>query len=134
MFQPIVQRSYLFEVNLTTISAGQVYNLTVAPQILLDAKVVGLKCFTASDMAKSPNQSTVVSDSGATNISFTLQCGSDQRIFSAAYLDYRPAFNSGAVRTFDPMVINWSKSFVQIYGITGLSAGQSVIFEAIYTL
>jgi len=135
MFQPTVRRSYLFELQLTTLAAGAQLNLTLAPQTLLNAKILGLKCYTASDLGFSPNQNAVVTTAGATNIGVTLiDQKSDQRIFSAAYLDFRPANNAGAVRQFEPFIANWSKSYIQLFGVTGLTVGQSLIFEVIYEL
>lgn len=134
MFQPIIERRYLFEVNLTTISNGQIYNLTVAPQILLDAQVYGLMMYTNGSVGFSPNNAPVVTNGGAANILVTFQelQTSNQFVNQAAYTDFCPTFNNGAVRIFKPRKVNWSKSYIQVINTTGLTAGQSVIIDVIY--
>ena len=134
MFQPIIEKRYCWEINLTTVGNGQIYNMTVAPQILLDAYVYGIITYTRNSLGYSPNNAQVVDATAAANVMVTLQAldNSDQFVWLAPYTDFCPTFNNGAVRIFKPRKINWSKSFVQVVNSTGVTAGNSVIIDVIY--
>jgi len=134
MFQPIIEKRYLWEINLTTVSSGQIYNMTVAPQILLDAYVYGIACYVNTSVGYSPNNAPVVTAVEAANVLMTLQAmdNSDQFVWLAPYTDFCPTFNNGALRIFKPRKINWSKSYVQLINSTGVTAGHSVIIDVIY--
>ena len=134
MFQPIIEKRYLWEINLTTIGNGQIYNMTVAPQILLDAYVYGIATYINTSVGFSPNAAPVVTAAGSANVLLTLQAleNSDQFVWLAPYTDFCPTFNNGALRIFKPRKINWSKSYAQVVNTTGLTAGQSIIIDVIY--
>lgn len=134
MFQPIIERRYLWEIPLTTVDNGQIYNMTVAPQILLDAYVYGIATYLSTTMGYSPNNAPVVSSAEGANVLMTLQAleDSDQFIWLAPYTDFTPSVNNGAIRIFKPRKVNWSKSYVQLINSTGVTAGHSVIIDVFY--
>lgn len=129
MVQPIIEKSYLAELNIATVSAGTNYKFIDIPQ-LRDAVVYGISAYSQADCLTSPNQKTVIN--APANILVTFVIGEDEEIYQMAYNDLRPAYNAGLIRVFKDKRINFQKSYITITNATGLNNGESVLFNFIY--
>jgi len=133
MYQPVIDRTYLVEVNLPTVSNGQSYNFLDnaqlrSPNIILQ----GLFALSAGQATLTSNQKNVIPDNGAPGLIVTLVVGVDEEIYQYPYYDLIPAFNGGLIRMFRDKQINLTKSYVTVVDATNLTANQSALFNFIY--
>lgn len=135
MYQPVINFSYLTEIKITNVpAANQVYPFVDYPQLRLNmqsVKVRGLGCFTETQLLKSPNGNTLVSQ--VTGMVLTLQVSdSSQDVFMIPCIDLVSGSNSGLIRMFRDKQINFTKSYITILDATALSQNESVCFNVIY--
>jgi hypothetical protein len=114
MIQPIIERSYLVEVNLGTIAAGRKINFQYIPQ-LEGAEIYGIQSFTTAQLGTSPNNSPVISGAGSTSIIVNFFVQDDEQVFQMPIADLNSELLSGFVRLFDNKKINITKSFITIF-------------------
>jgi hypothetical protein len=132
MLQPIVEKSYLVELNLGTVVGTQrQVSFQFIPQ-LKDAIIYGVEVFSASQMAISPNGSAVVTALGLTNLTVTFAVGDDQDIFLQPIADLNPALVSGFIRMYNNKRFNLTKSFITMQGVANIAANQAVLFNFLY--
>lgn len=136
MFGLKIKNSYLAEINLTgTIAIGNFYSFKDQPDIRFnEVKIVGIQTFTATHLATSPDQKTVIADAGAASlvVSFAAGQGNTIEIDKVPYYDLISGNNSGLIRMFNDKRINLTKSGVQVVSTSNLTTGYSVIFNFIY--
>lgn len=133
MLQPIIDRSYLFELNLPGSGSNQQYNFQTLPSIDNKALVYGFMCYVADDIAKTASGNTVVSLAEAANITVTLVVGEDEEIYQFPYLLFRPGSNNGLIRVLKNKRINVTKSYMTVLDGTAVTAGHSALVNWIYT-
>lgn len=131
MIQPIIENSYLVEINLGTLAAQKQINFNFIPQ-LEGSIIYGIQTFSASDVTTSPNGSTVVSTAGLASINVTFSVGDNQDIFLMSTHDLRSASISGFVRMFANKKLNLTKSFITLNSVTGLTNNESILFQFLY--
>lgn len=133
MLQPVIDRSYLVEVNLTTVTQGQRYTFQDIPQ-LRNPKVLiqGIGAYSADQLGISPNLANVVPAAAAMNLIVTFAVGETEELYQIPYFDLISANNGGLIREFKDKRITLTKSYVTVLDATGLSAGQSAVFNFIY--
>ncbi len=131
MIQPIIEKTYLVEVNLSTLSAQTKTNFLYVPQ-LENVQIYGVQTFSATDLAVSPNGKTVVASAGLAALTVTFVVGDTEEIFLMPCADLRSANIAGFVRMFNNKTINITKSYVTIQTITGLNLNESVLFQFLY--
>lgn len=131
MIQPIIENSYLVEINLGTVAAQKQINFNFIPQ-LEGSIIYGIQTFTASDVTTSPNGSTVVSDSGIPNINVTFSVGDNQDIYLMSCADLRSRNISGFVRMFANKKLNLTKSFITLNSVTSINNNESILFQFLY--
>lgn len=133
MLQPIIQNTYLIEVNMPTVSVGlQVPFLDVPnlryPKIFLQ----GIEAFLNVQMAKSPNGSNIVTAAGATGLVLTLSVQDTEEVYQMPYYSLIAGSNAGLIREFANKQINLTKSYITILDPTNVTAGQSALFNLYY--
>jgi hypothetical protein len=131
MIQPIIENSYLVEINLGTLAAQKQTNFNFIPQ-LEGSIIYGIQTFSASDITNSPNGSVVVSSAGLASINVTFAVGDNQDIFLMSCADLRSSNISGFVRMFANKKLNLTKSFITLNSVTNLNANESILFQFLY--
>ena len=131
MIQPIIENSYLVEINLGTLAAQKQTNFNFIPQ-LEGSIIYGIQTFSATDVTTSPNGSTVVATAGLASINVTFAVGDNQDIFLMSCSDLRSANISGFVRMFANKRLNLTKSFITLNSVTNLNANESILFQFLY--
>ena len=129
--KPIL-KSYLVEVNLGTSVPGQGTNIPFQdyPQ-LRDIYLTGITASDNNTITYSPAGKIVVST--LAGISVTLIDKFNMEIvrgYSAKELD--PYYQYGFYRDFNPFQLQLTKSYITVLDNTGLSAGESVVFNIFY--
>ena len=132
MLQPIVEKSYLVELNLgTVVGAQRQVNFQFIPQ-LKDAIIYGVEVFSATQVSLSPNGAAVVSTLGLADLTVTFAVGDDQDVFLQPIADLNPALVSGFIRMYNNKKFNLTKSFITMQGVANIAANQSVLFNFFY--
>jgi hypothetical protein len=129
----IITNSYLVELNLPTISLGQRYTFLDVPQLRYNAVIIdGLEAFTADQLATSPNNKTIIPATSAQGIVLTLVVDETEELYQIPYYTLISGNNAGLIREFANKRINLVKSYATILNTTGLTAGNSLIFNFYY--
>jgi hypothetical protein len=131
---PVTNRCLTVEVQLTSVGVGSQFlfpdNQIIRGQNIM---VYGIETYTASTVANSPSGYTMVTDSGAANL--TLNFLDDKSINLVNQLPYQ-ALNSyimsGVIREFKPFRMVLTKSFVAISSATNLSVNQAILVNILY--
>lgn len=131
MLQPITEKSYLVEVNLGTIAAQKQVNFAFIPQ-LEGSTIYGIQSFNISQVALSPNGSTVVSASGMLSLTVTFVVGDIQEIFLLPVADLNSPSIYGFIRMISNKKLNLTKSFVTIQSASNLNNNESILFNFLY--
>lgn len=131
MIQPIIEKSYLVELNLGTVAVQKQINFSFIPQ-LEGTQIYGIQAFSSNDISTSPNGSTVVSAAGLGNLTVTFVVGDVQEVFLLPVADLNSPLIYGFVRMFNNKRLNLTKSFVTIQSIASIAANESVLFNFIY--
>lgn len=131
MIQPIIDRSYLVEVNLGTIAVGRKINFQYIPQ-LEGAEIYGIQTFGASQVGVSPNNSTVIATNGGASIVVNFFVQDDEQVFQMPYSDLNSNLISGFVRLFNDKKINITKSFITILSTANLNNDESCLFQFLF--
>ena len=135
MLQPIINNSYLVEVNLTTVANGQRYYFLDVPTLRAPYIFVqGIEAYSSDQVKLSPNNSTIISASGATGIVVTFAVRETEEVYQIPYFTLISAANAGMIREFANKQINLTKSYVTILDSTNLNAAESCIFNFYYTI
>lgn len=131
MIQPIIEKSYLVELNLGTVAVQKQINFSFIPQ-LEGTQIYGIQSFSASQLATSPNGSTVVSAAGLGNLTVTFVVGDVQEVFLLPVADLNSPLIYGFVRMFNNKRLNLTKSFVTIQSVASVNSNDAVLFNFIY--
>jgi hypothetical protein len=131
MIQPIIEKSYLVELNLGTVAVQKQINFSFVPQ-LEGTQIYGIQSFSQSNLATSPNGSAVVTNAGLTNLTVTFVVGDVQEVFLLPVADLNSPLIYGFVRMFNNKRLNLTKSFVTIQSIANVNNNESVLFNFIY--
>jgi len=129
--QPIIEKSYLVEVNLGTIAVQKQINFAFVPQ-LEGSTIYGIQSFSATQTGVSPNGSTVIANAGLASLTVTFVVGDTQEIFLMPVADLNSPSIYGFIRMFNNKRLNLTKSFVTIQAVTSLNNNESILFNFIY--
>lgn len=130
-YQPVIEKSYLVEINLGTLAAQKQINFGFIPQ-LEGSQIYGIAAFNTDTLSVSPNGSTVVSNNGMTNLTVTFYVGDNQDVYLIPVCDLTSTNIFGFIRTFNNKKLNLTKSFITINGVTNLNNNEAVCFNFIY--
>jgi hypothetical protein len=131
MIQPIIEKSYLVELNLGTIAVQKQINFAFIPQ-LEGTQIYGIQAYSSSQLVTSPNGSTVVSNAGLGNLTVTFVVGDVQEVFLMPVADLNSPLIYGFVRMFNNKRLNLTKSFVTIQSVASINTNESILFNFIY--
>jgi hypothetical protein len=131
MIQPIIEKSYLVELNLGTVAVQKQINFSFIPQ-LEGTQIYGIQSFSSNDIAVSPNGNTVVSTSGLANLTVTFAVGDTQEIYLLPTTDLNSPLIYGFVRMFNNKRLNLTKSFVTIQSTGAVNNNECILFNFLY--
>lgn len=132
MLQPIINNSLLVELNLDTLSVGQRYAFADEPQLRAGtAFITGVEAFTSDQVSTSLNQNAIVPV--AANFTVVFAVRETEYIQNIPYYTLVSSLNGGFIRMLNNKQINLSKSYAICNNVTGLTAGQSLLFNFYYT-
>jgi hypothetical protein len=133
----IIKRSQLIEAQFTgTPAAGKKYQFTEIPNISRNNIIVyGFEAFTATQLAVTPNNNTVVASSVSDQLVVTLiDNDNKERVYQLPYYTAIRSLNGGFVLMVKPFILNLTRSYVQITSATGINANEVASFNLYYSI
>ena len=133
----IIKRSQLIEAQFTgTPAVGKKYQFTEIPNISRNNIIVyGFEAFTATQLATTPNNNTVVASGVSDQLVVTLIDNENkERIYQLPYYTAIRSLNGGFVLMVKPFILNLTRSYVQITNATGISANEVASFNLYYSI
>jgi hypothetical protein len=133
----IIKRSQLIEAQFTgTPATGKKYQFTEIPNISRNNIVIyGFEAFTATQLAVTPNNNTVVAAGVSDQLVVTLiDNDNKERVYQLPYYTAIRSLNGGFVLMVKPFILNLTRSYVQITSATGISANEVASFNLYYSI
>jgi hypothetical protein len=133
----IIKRSQLIEAQFTgTPAAGKKYQFTEIPNISRNNIIVyGFEAFTATQLAVTPNNNTVVASGVSDQLVVTLIDNENkERVYQLPYYTAIRSLNGGFVLMVKPFILNLTRSYVQITSATGINANEVASFNLYYSI
>lgn len=134
LLQPVIENSYLVELNMATVSVGQRYTFNDVPQLRAGSILVkGVEAYSADQLSTSPNARPVIASNAMPNIVVTLVEKDTEVIYQIPYFTLVSSLNGGLIRMLKNKQINLVKSYAICYNTTGITAGDSLMFNFYYS-
>ena len=133
----IIKRSQLIEAQFTgTPASGKKYQFTEIPNISRNNIIVyGFEAFTATQLAVTPNNNTVVAAGVSDQLVVTLiDNDNKERVYQLPYYTAIRSLNGGFVLMVKPFILNLTRSYVQITSATGISANEVASINLYYSI
>jgi hypothetical protein len=133
----IIKRSQLIEAQFTgTPATGKKYQFTEIPNISRNNIVIyGFEAFTATQLAVTPNNNTVVASGVSDQLVVTLiDNDNKERVYQLPYYTAIRSLNGGFVLMVKPFILNLTRSYVQITSATGISANEVASINLYYSI
>ena len=133
----IIKRSQLIEAQFTgTPATGKKYQFTEIPNISRNNIVIyGFEAFTATQLAVTPNNNTVVAAGVSDQLVVTLiDNDNKERVYQLPYYTAIRSLNGGFVLMVKPFILNLTRSYVQITSASGISANEVASFNLYYSI
>lgn len=131
MIQPIIEKSYLVELNLGTVAVQKQINFSFIPQ-LEGTQIYAIQSFSTNELSSSPNGSSLVSNTGLADLTVTFVVGDVQEVFLLPVTDLNSPLIYGFTRMFNNKRLNLTKSFVTIQSTSNVNNNEVVCFNFIY--
>jgi len=129
--QPILNRTYLFEVPLGTVAVQSKVNFLYNSN-LEGKEIYGLQAIPSSFLAFAPSGAAAVTVQGLSGLVITLSVGSDEQLYQFPASDFFPGNVSGLIRMLNNKIVNISKSYATILDVTNLTSNQSLLLNFIF--
>lgn len=133
----IIKRSQLIEAQFTgTPATGKKYQFTEIPNISRNNIVIyGFEAFTATQLAVTPNNNTVVGSGVSDQLVVTLiDNDNKERVYQLPYYTAIRSLNGGFVLMVKPFILNLTRSYVQITSATGISSNEVASINLYYSI
>jgi len=133
----IIKRSQLIEAQFTgTPATGKKYQFTEIPNISRNNIVIyGFEAFTATQLAVTPNNNTVIASGVSDQLVVTLiDNDNKERVYQLPYYTAIRSLNGGFVLMVKPFILNLTRSYVQITSATGISANEVASINLYYSI
>lgn len=127
-----IKKHFQVEVNFASLAVGR-YDIGDQPD-LRGKRITAIEAYTATQCAVSYNGRAVVPTGVGINV-ILASADTDQvreSIYQLPYFSLIRSVNGGIYPKLVPQVINWSKSYLYISSVNGLTAGQSAIISVYY--
>lgn len=133
----IIKRSQLIEAQFTgTPATGKKYQFTEIPNTSRNNIVIyGFEAFTATQLAVTPNNNTVVAAGVSDQLVVTLiDNDNKERVYQLPYYTAIRSLNGGFVLMVKPFILNLTRSYVQITSATGITANEVASINLYYSI
>jgi len=133
----IIKRSQLVEAQFTgTVAIGKKYPFTQVPNISRNNIIIyGFEVFTATQLATTPSNNTVVPAAAVNAIVITFVDDNNvERIYQIPYYALVTSLNGGFIRMVKPFILNLTKSYVQAVSVTNISTDQVASVNLYYSI
>ncbi len=133
----VIKRSQLVEAQITgTAAVGKRYQFTEVPNISRNNIIIyGFECFTAAQLAVTPNNNTVIASTVSDQLCVTLVDNDNQeRIYQLPYYTGIRSLTYGFVFRVKPFVMNLTRSYIQITNASGISANEVACLNLYYSI
>jgi hypothetical protein len=133
----IIKRSQLIEAQFTgTPATGKKYQFTEIPNISRNNIVIyGFEAFTATQLAVTPNNNTVIASGVSDQLVVTLiDNDNKERVYQLPYYTAIRSLNGGFVLMVKPFILNLTRSYVQITSATGITANEVASINLYYSI
>lgn len=133
----IIKRSQLIEAQFTgTPATGKKYQFTEIPNISRNNIVIyGFEAFTATQLAVTPNNNTVIASGVSDQLVITLiDNDNKERVYQLPYYTAIRSLNGGFVLMVKPFILNLTRSYVQITSATGISSNEVASINLYYSI
>lgn len=133
----IIKRSQLIEAQFTgTPATGKKYQFTEIPNISRNNIVIyGFEAFTATQLAVTPNNNTVIASGVSDQLVVTLiDNDNKERVYQLPYYTAIRSLNGGFVLMVKPFILNLTRSYVQITSATGITADEVASINLYYSI
>lgn len=133
----IIKRSQLVEAQFTgTVAIGKKYPFTQVPNISRNNIIIyGFEVFTATQLATTPSNNTVVPAAAVNAITITFVDDNNvERIYQIPYYALVTSLNGGFIRMVKPFILNLTKSYVQAVSVTNISTDQVASVNLYYSI
>jgi hypothetical protein len=137
MEQIIVKRSQIVEFQINgTPAVGRKYNALEIPNISRNnITVYGVEVFSATQLATTPNNNTVVAAANIPYITLTLVDNNNlEFIYQLPVYSLIRSLNGGFIIPIQPRIFNLTRSYIQLTGAGTLADGQVVAVNLYYDL
>lgn len=127
-----IKKHFQVEVNFASLAVGR-YDIGDQPD-LRGKRITGIETYTSGQCAVSYNGRPVVPFGFGISV-ILASADTDQvreSIYQLPYFSLIRSANGGIYPKLVPQIINWSKSYLYISSVTGLTAGQSAIISVYY--
>ena len=129
--QPIAEKTYTVELNLGTVAVQKQINFNFVPQ-LEGKEIYGVQVFSRTDLALSPNGSTMATQVGLADLTVTFTVDDTQDVFLYPVSDLNSPLQNGFIRMFKNKRLNLTKSYVTIQSVATVANNESIVFQFIY--
>lgn len=133
----IIKRSQLIEAQFSgTPAAGKKYQFLEIPNISRNNIIVyGFEAFTATQLAVTPNNNTVIAASTQDQMVITLiDNDNKERVYQLPYYTAIRSLNGGFVLMVKPFILNLTRSYVQLTSTTGINANEVASLNLYYSI
>jgi hypothetical protein len=119
-----------------TPATGKKYQFTEIPNISRNNIVIyGFEAFTATQLAVTPNNNTVVASGVSDQLVVTLiDNDNKERVYQLPYYTAIRSLNGGFVLMVKPFILNLTRSYVQITSATGINANEVASINLYYSI
>jgi len=129
--QPIAEKTYTVELSLGTVAVQKQINFNFVPQ-LEGKEIYAIQAFSRTDLALSPNGSTMVTQVGLADLTATFTVDDTQDVFLYPVSDLNSPLQNGFIRMFKNKRLNLTKSFVTIQSVATVANNESIVFQFTY--
>lgn len=133
----IIKRSQLIEAQFSgTPATGKKYQFLEIPNISRNNIIVyGFEAFTATQLAVTPNNNTVIAASTSDQLVITLiDNDNKERVYQLPYYTAIRSLNGGFVLMVKPFILNLTRSYVQITSTTGINSDEVASLNLYYSI
>lgn len=125
-----IKNCYLVELPLgASAASGSQINFQDIPQ-LRGKTVIAIEAFTSTQLAFGPSGLPVVSPSDSLDLLVTLSVNANENVYQVPYYKLISSLNGGFVTGLDDLLIDVTKSYVQLVG--GVTTGSTCVFLFYY--
>ena len=133
----IIKRSQLVTAQITgTPATGRRYNFLEIPNLSRNNIIIyGFEAFSATQLAVTPSNNTVVSASAIDQLVITFVDDKNvERVYQIPYYTLVSSLNGGFIKMVKPFILNLTRCYVQITSTTGINVDEVASLNLYYSI